>query len=46
MSKLMDKLNLGTVWVPFWPCLDLCGPETVSGGPKMGSFGPRMCPAG
>ena len=46
MSKLMDKLNLGTVWVAFWPCLDLCGPETVSVGPKMGSFGPRMCPAG
>ena len=26
--------------------LDPCGPETVSVWPKMGSFGPRMCPAG
>ena len=25
LSKLMDKLNLGTVWVAFWPCLDPCG---------------------
>ena len=30
---------LGRLWDP-------CGPETVSVGPKMGSFGPRMCPAG
>ena len=41
LSKLMDKINLGTVWVAFWPCLDPCGPETVSVGPKMGSFGPQ-----
>ena len=33
-----DKINLGTVWVAFWPCLDPCGPETVSVVPKMGSF--------
>ena len=42
LSKLMDKINLGTVWVAFWPCLDPCGLETASVGPKMGSFGPRM----
>ena len=46
LSKLMDKINLGTVWVAFWPCLDPCGPKTVSVGPKTGSFGPRVCPAG
>ena len=46
LSKLMDTINLGTVWGAFWLCLDLCGPETVSVGPKMGSFGPQMCPAG
>ena len=34
LSKLMDKINLGTVWVAFWPCLDPWGPETVSVGPK------------
>ena len=39
LSKLMDEINLGTVWVALWPCLDLCGPETVS-------VGPRMCLAG
>ena len=43
LSKLMDGINLGTVWVAFWPCLDPCDPETF--GPKMGSFGPRMCHA-
>ena len=42
----MDKINLDTVWVTFRPCLDPCGPETVSVGPKMCSFGPRMCPVG
>ena len=46
LSRLMDKINLGTVWVAFWPCLDLCGTETVSVGPKIGSFGPPMCHAG
>ena len=46
LSKLMDKINLGTVWVAFWPCLEPCGPETVSVGPKLGSFGPGMCLAG
>ena len=46
LSNLMDKISLGTVWVAFWPCLDPCGPETVSIGPKMCSLGPRMCPVG
>ena len=47
LSNLMDQINLGTVWVSdFWPCFGPCGPETVSVGPKKGSFGPRMCPAG
>ena len=46
LSELMDTINPGTVWVAFWPCLDPCSPETVSVGPTMGSFGPRMCPAG
>ena len=46
LPKLMDKINVGTVWGAFRPCLDLCGPETVSVGPQMGSVGPRMCPAG
>ena len=35
LSKLTDKINLGTVWVAFWPWLDPCGPETVSVGSKM-----------
>ena len=32
--------------VLFWPCLGPGSPETVSVGPKMGSFGPWICPAG
>ena len=40
LSKSKDKINLGTVWVAFWPCLCPCGPEMVPIGPKMGSFGP------
>ena len=39
-SESVDTLHLGTVWVAFWPCSDLCGPETVSVGPEMGSVGP------
>ena len=46
LSKLMDKINLGTFWVAFSLSLDPRGPKTVSVGPKMGSFGPRMCPSG
>ena len=42
LSKLMDKIDLGPVWGAFWLCLDPCGPEPVSVGAKMGSFGPRM----
>ena len=34
LSTLMDKINLGTVWVASWPCLDPCGPEW----PQMGSI--------
>ena len=41
----MDKINLGNVWVAFWPCLDPCGPDTVSVGPKIGLFGPWMRPS-
>ena len=46
MSKLMDEINSGDVWVAFWPFLDPCGPETVSVRPKMGSFVLRMCLTG
>ena len=45
-SELVDSINLGTVWVAFWPCLDPWGPETVSAGPRMGLLEPRVCPAG
>ena len=34
LSKLMDKLNLGNVWVAFWLCLDPCGPKRCPLGPK------------
>ena len=41
LSKLMGKTNLGTFWVAFWPCLDLCGPKMVSVGPKWVHLGPE-----
>ena len=46
LPLLMDKIQLGNVWVRFRLCLNPFDPKAVSVGPQMGPFGPRACPAG